>query len=102
MPDEDAAVRTFASLVDEARRWKGRPDRLQEGDARRMAAWPDLEIRQAGRGLLLRVRAPRFEAWWHDPRTWADDPMGSVRSWTLGEPASTWVSVLSSAGTVQP
>ena len=27
MPDERAAVRKFGALVDEARRWKGSPDR---------------------------------------------------------------------------
>jgi hypothetical protein len=76
MPDEQAAVRKFASLTEEARRWKGHPVLTEEG-ARRMAGWSDLEIRQAGRGIMVRVRAPRFD-WWHDSATWQGDPMGPL------------------------
>jgi hypothetical protein len=50
MPDDAAAARTFALFTDEARRWKGEPDRLEDGASRRLASWPDIEIRQAGRG----------------------------------------------------
>lgn len=81
MPDEAAAVRKFRALVDEATRWKGEPDRLQDEARRRLAAWPDLEIRQAGRGVQVRPRAPWFDAWWHDKQTWEDDPMGAIRDW---------------------
>ena len=66
MPDERSAVRKFAVLTAEARRWKGSPTHVDEGAERRLAAWPDLEIRQAGRGIMVRVRAPRFHTWWHD------------------------------------
>jgi hypothetical protein len=48
MSDADAAVRKFISLTQEARRWKGEPGRLEEGPMRRIASWPELEIRQAG------------------------------------------------------
>ena len=81
MPDEAAAVRKFGSLVEEARRWKGQPTRLEEEAPRRLAAWPDLEIRQAGRGVQVRARAPWFDAWWHDKQTWEGDPMGAIRDW---------------------
>jgi hypothetical protein len=81
MPDETAAADKFAYLVDEARRWRGSPARVEETSARRLASWPDLEIRQAGRGLIVRVRAPRFADWWHDTRIWENDPMAAVFTW---------------------
>src|SRR5438094_3048114 len=49
MPDESAATSKFASLADEGTRWKGPPARFHDEAPRRLAAWPDLEIRQAGR-----------------------------------------------------
>jgi len=81
MPDEAAAARKFGALVDEARRWKGQPGRLQEEPPRRIASWPDLEIRQVGRGVMVRARAPRFADWWHDRKTWEGDPMGPIFDW---------------------
>jgi hypothetical protein len=84
MPDEEAAVRKFAALVEEARRWKGAPTRVEEGASRRVHAWPDLEIRQAMRGVMVRVRGAFFSNWWHERSTWADDPMGPIYEW-LGE-----------------
>jgi hypothetical protein len=48
MPDEAAAVEKFTALTDEARRWKGAPLRSEEREGRRLSAWLDLEIRQAG------------------------------------------------------
>jgi len=81
MPDERAAVAKFAALVDEARRWKGAPARVVEDPSRRLAAWQDIEIRQAGRGVMVRVRAPWFNHWWHERITWQDDPMGSIHEW---------------------
>jgi hypothetical protein len=80
MPDEGAAARKFAALAEEAQRWKGPPVRSQEDAMRRRAAWPDLEIRQAGRGVIVLARAPGF-AWWHDEQTWKDHPMEAVRAW---------------------
>jgi len=88
MPDEDAAVQKFTSLMEEARRWKGLPIRKEEGPARRLAAWPDLEIRQAGRGVMVRARAPWFNAWWHDEQTWQGDPMGAIHTWITEERGS--------------
>jgi hypothetical protein len=81
MPDEGAAVRRFDALSEEARRWKGPPERQQEDVMRRLVAWPDLEIRQAGRGVMVLARAPGFDAWWHGEQTWDGDPMGAVRDW---------------------
>ena len=85
MPDEPAAVSKFTALAAEARRWKGPPARVSEESARRLIAWRDLEIRQAGRGIMVRVRAPWFEGWWHDADTWRGDPMGSIDSWIVEE-----------------
>lgn len=85
LPDESSAVRKFESFVAEARRWKGDPDHLEERPARRRAAWPDFEVRQAGRGVLLLVRATGFSSWWNTADTWRDDPMGEVRAWLQEE-----------------
>jgi hypothetical protein len=88
MPDEDAATRKFASLDQEARAWKGAPAREASEPGRRLAAWADLEIRQAGRAIMVRARAPWFSAWWHDRRTWEGDPMALS---TIGLPRSSHV-----------
>ncbi len=66
MPGEPEATRKFAALSDEAWRWKGQPARYEDAGPRRIAAWPDLEIRQAGRGVMVLARAPWFSEWWHD------------------------------------
>jgi hypothetical protein len=81
MPNEAAAVQKFTALTDEAKRWKGAPLRSEEQDGRRLSQWPDLEVRQAGRGVMVRARAPRFDAWWHDRSTWAEDPMSAIFEW---------------------
>jgi hypothetical protein len=85
MSDADAAVRKFISLTQEARRWKGEPGRLEEGPMRRIASWPELEIRQAGRAVMVRARAPWFHAWWHDRRVWQHDPLGPIVDWIAEE-----------------
>ncbi len=84
--DEAAAVRKFAALSDEARAWKGAPMREEKQDGRRISAWPDLEIRQIGRGIMVRARAPGFR-WWHDAETWRDDPIGPLYAWVEEERA---------------
>lgn len=89
MPDESAAARKFHALAEEAQCWKGPPERMQRDGMRRIAAWPDLEIRQAGRGVMVLARAPRFNAWWDNEQTWEDDPMGEVRAWLHEERDST-------------
>lgn len=81
MPDEESAARKFAEFCDEAQRWKGAPRELRDELPRRLAAWPDLEIRQAGRGIMVRSRAPWFDSWWHKEATWEGDPMGAIYSW---------------------
>ncbi len=80
VPDAAVAAVRFAAFTEEATRWKGPPTRLAAEGPRRIAAWPDLEIRQVGRGVLVRVRPPRFN-WWHDAETWDGDPMGPVHDW---------------------
>jgi hypothetical protein len=85
MPDEQAAARKFSSLTDEARRWKGPPTRTEGQSGRRLSAWPDLEIRQAGRGLVVRARAAGFSHWWNDERTWQGDPLGRTFDWIAEE-----------------
>ena len=81
VPDEASAVRKFALLAAEATAWKGRPLREQEERTRRIGAWADLEIRQAGRAIMVRARAPRFDSWWHDTKTWEGDPMNPIHDW---------------------
>jgi hypothetical protein len=85
MSDADAAAWRFASFTEEARRWKGEPARLEEGATRRIASWPELEIRQAGRAVMVRARAPSFHTWWHDERTWQGDPMSPIVAWIAEE-----------------
>jgi hypothetical protein len=87
MRNESAAMIKFNALAEEARRWKGQPDRLDESGPRRIAAWPDLEIRQIGRGIMVRARAPSFE-WWHDRATWDGDPLGPIYEWLSEERAA--------------
>jgi hypothetical protein len=84
MPDEATAVTKFSALAEEARRWKGQPARLEGTGPRRIAAWPDLEIRQIGRGIMVRARAPRFD-WWHERATWDGDPLGLIYEWLREE-----------------
>jgi hypothetical protein len=79
--DEESAIRRFGEFVQEATRWKGAPERVLSEPARRLAAWSDLEVRQCGRGILVRARAPRFGSWWHVPATWDGDPLGPVYDW---------------------
>ena len=81
MPDENSARRKFSELVDEAIRWKGTPSRTTTETARQLAGWSDLELRRAGRGILVRARAPWFSDWWHDETTWAGDPMSAIHTW---------------------
>jgi hypothetical protein len=81
MPDEAAAVGKFGSLFDEARQWKGAPTVDRRDGGRKLAAWPDLEIRQAGRAIMVRARAPWFARWWHDRSTWEGDPMAEIFRW---------------------
>jgi len=81
LADEPSAVRKFGELVEEGRRWKGEPVRDAEDRSRRVAAWPDLEIRQVGRAILVRVRTAGFSAWWHAGETWIGEPFRAVYDW---------------------
>jgi hypothetical protein len=80
LPNEEAAVRKFESLSEEARRWKGAPTHTEADGFRTLASWSDLEILQAGSGVMIRVRSPFFTDWWHDERTWRNDPMRELQS----------------------
>lgn len=68
-----------------ATRLERSPDRDVEEAGRRLVAWSDLEVRQAGCGIVIRVQTPRFADWWHDAVTWEGDPMGLVHAWVTEE-----------------
>ncbi len=84
LSSSEQARSKFEALSVEASAWKGPPvSSIDEAD-RMAATWVDLELRQAGRGILVRVRAPWFD-WWHERETWAGDPMGRVYEWLLDD-----------------
>ncbi len=87
MPDEASARAKFDSLVTEGERWKGAA-RRREAAERRLAAWSGMEIRQSGRGILLRARATGFEKWWNDRAVWEGDPLAPIYAWLHDEPDS--------------
>jgi hypothetical protein len=81
LPDAATASRKYDELHAELLRWKGPAIEDQRSDLRRRAAWPDVRIQQAGRGIMIWVRDGRFGDWWHERETWSDDPMAGVRAW---------------------
>lgn len=84
LASSEQARSKFEALSAEASAWKGPPvSAIDEAD-RMAATWLDLELRQAGRGVLVRVRAPWFD-WWHKRETWAGDPMDRVYEWLAAE-----------------
>jgi hypothetical protein len=86
MLDEAAAVQKFTAFTHEATRWKGAPLHSEEREGRRLSLWLDLEVRQAGRGVMVRALAPRFDDWWHDESTWGGDPMTAIFAWLNEDP----------------
>jgi hypothetical protein len=58
-----------------------KPARVVDAKDRRLVAWDDLEVRQAGRGIRVRARAPWFSDWWNDGTTWEGDLMGPMFAW---------------------
>jgi hypothetical protein len=82
---EQLAALKYCELVKEATRWKAPPIRLEETARRRLAAWDDLEIRQSGRGILIRIRSQVLLDWWHDHDTWRGDPLNDVYDWLWEE-----------------
>jgi hypothetical protein len=86
MPDETSAIRKFRELTEEATRWKGQPIRVAHEAGRQISAWPDLEIRRIGRGIMVRAAAPSFDHWWHETATWEGDPFGPIFAWIDEEP----------------
>jgi hypothetical protein len=81
MLDATSASFKFEELLQEAHRWKGAPSTIKRENDRRLAIWADLELRQAGRGVQVRTRAPHFDDWWNDEKTWRDDPMQEINEW---------------------
>ena len=81
LPTEPDAIAKFGEFVDEVKRWQGEPKRSLEQTGRRLAAWSDLEIRQAGCGVMVRVSSAWFTDWWSDENVWAHDPLGDVYEW---------------------
>lgn len=81
MPDEASAIAKFRELTEEATRWKGQPVRAAFEGGRQISAWPDLEIRRIGRGIMVRAAAPWFDGWWHRAATWEGDPFGPIFKW---------------------
>jgi hypothetical protein len=81
MPDEASAVQKFRELTEEATRWKGQPVRATDEGGRQISAWPDLQIRRIGRGIMVRAAAPWFDHWWHEEATWEGDPFGPIFAW---------------------
>ncbi|MEL6391664.1 MAG: hypothetical protein AAFR97_02865 [Bacteroidota bacterium] len=79
--DEETAREKFAQFVSEARSWKGPPEELIDEGRRRRAHWHRFEIIQAGLGVMIRVKAPRFGEWWHKDETWNREPMNDVDEW---------------------
>ncbi len=84
-PTELDARRRFTTFRDEATQWKGPPDLTVDDGQRRKAAWRDIVLVQAGRGVQVRVRAPWFSGWWHNEVTWQGDPMRDVWQWWASE-----------------
>jgi len=80
MPDEASAIEKFASLIDEATRWQGKPQTLTETVKRRKAVWTGLDIRQTGLAILVRVKTPWFNAWWHEA-AWDHDSFDDLYAW---------------------
>lgn len=81
LPDEVSAIAKFADLLDELARWKGEPLRIEDDGTRRAVIWTDIELIQVERGIMVRVRAPRFASWWVSPDTWRGDPLGALYDW---------------------
>lgn len=89
MPDTASGASKFDTLVAEATAWKGPPVRTLEQQlelgARRLVAWEDLEIRVAAEMILVRVRAPNFDAWWHSNGVWDGPGYEEVWLWLQGK-----------------
>ena len=85
MPDEESARERFSALAAEAERWQGPPLRKRYESSPRFAVWADLQILQARRAVVVRVRAPRFSTWWNEAKTWEGGPLGALDDWVLPE-----------------
>lgn len=85
MPTEQEAMAKYVEFVFEAARWKGSAKWDTDTEDRKIAKWPDLQIRWEGRGVLVLVPDPRFDSWWHQAATWEGDPMDAVTQTFYGE-----------------
>lgn len=78
LPTEDEAFVKFKEFAVDAIRWKG--DGISRSGFH--VAWSDLQIWTRGRGVLVLLRDPEFDSWWHEPETWGgedgDNPMEAV------------------------
>jgi hypothetical protein len=82
---EERARSKYDALTAEVTAWKGPPIRVISESGRQLAAWPDVELRQAGRGILIRVRAPWFGCWWDSDEIWTGNPLDQVYDWLAEE-----------------
>jgi len=80
--DEGAAALKYDAFRAELVRWKGSPLLDEEpSSGRRRAAWADIRIQQAGRGIMVWLRDGHVGEWWNDAEAWKDDPMQAARVW---------------------
>lgn len=87
--DEQMARARFIAFSEEVLRWKGHPIRRAEQAGWQLTAWADLELLQAGRAIAIRIRAPRFSAWWHEPDTWRGEAMQRLfEAWEQADAAA--------------
>lgn len=77
--EQDASV-TFTVWIEELTRWKGPPLSDAMHTSRR-AAWPDLRIKLAGRGIGVWIKVGSVHRWWSAPATWEGDPCAEVYDW---------------------
>lgn len=80
MPYVPTAEAKFGEWVEEATRWKGSPQ-SDRGEGWQRAWWPDLRIKQAGRGLSVWLKATPAYFWWGRGENWDGDPCAGVYSW---------------------
>lgn len=85
LPTELDAQTKFVELANEATLWMGAPTSATDTGRRRLVVWSNLELRQAGRGILIRARAPWFSDWWHLDETWNGEPLGELYEWLAEE-----------------
>ncbi len=81
LKDAGLASRKYLEFRDELMRWKGPPKLEDSGVGFQRADWGDIRMKQAGRGVMIWVRAAGVSSWWHRRETWAGDPMAEAWEW---------------------